>query len=248
METPSWRQILGGTAGVALLGTIGYFGQAKIRTDSSPQKFSSAASKSKKNVANQDAGIANNAPTLPEGDFNMPPVAKKIKVDVSGEIAKPGVYELTEGERVEDLIKLAGGLKKDADRAGINLALKLKDEAKVVVPSKLSPKPQSATNSLISSPSKALPKNAGTTPQVADSGTQKVVSRSTKKQPPANPVSVNGASESELQSIPGIGPSMAQKIVAYRNTNGPFAAIEDLRKVKGMGEKLFDKIHEWITL
>ena len=91
MDTPNWRQILGGTAGVALLGTIGYFGQARIQTSSSPSKF--VSSKSKKAPAVEANNFAEPSSNVPEGDFNVPDAPKKFKIDVSGEVAKPGVYE-----------------------------------------------------------------------------------------------------------------------------------------------------------
>ena len=243
MDTPNWRQIVGGTAGVALLGAIGYFGQARIHTDSTPKTFVSKQSKfSKKPVISENAfPTANNSE--PAGDFNMPAPAKKIKVDISGEVIKPGIYEVGEGDRVEDVIKLAGGLKKEADRASINLALRLKDEQKIVVPIKGSVK---SPNPLQSTP---RPFSGGNTPvSTSDSNFTRGQPKSSKKLPPTNPVNINSASEVELQTIPGIGPSMAKKILDYRAANGEYGQIEDLRNIKGMGEKLFEKIREWITL
>lgn len=253
METPNWRQILGGTAGVALLGAVGYFGQARVRTDSSPQKFVSSQTKAAKTSPDSKPAPANKPESNSgpeESDFNMPPPAKVIKVDITGEIMKPGVYELAEGLRVEDLIKLAGGLKGNADRNGINFAMKLNDEAKIVVPSKAGPATRSAVT---------YPKNVVKTPKAEsfDSNSEsypsfvpktKKNSPSMRKQPPAVPVSINSATEIELQTVPGIGPAMAKRISDFRATNGGFSKIEDLRKVKGMGGKTFDKIRQWIRL
>jgi DNA uptake protein ComE-like DNA-binding protein len=143
METPSWRYILGGTAGVALLGAIGYFGQARIRTDSDPQKFASVASKAAKKPAK--SGSKSPESKLPidsqlGNPVSAPPPDVKVMVDITGEIVKPGVYEVKEGMRVEELVKLAGGLKPNADRNKVNFAQKLKDEAKIVVPAKTIPR------------------------------------------------------------------------------------------------------------
>jgi competence protein ComEA len=247
METPSWRQIVGGTAGAALLGAIGYFGQARLHTDASPQKFTSKSYKSS-NSKTSSAPLVSNSyspDTISDsGDFNMPPVAKKIKVDVSGEVVKPGVYELDEGQRVEDLIKLAGGMKRDADNLNVNLALKLKDEQKVIVPAKGVPRAPSTLSSGVNSAFSASNNSAPSDPSTFSRNPLK----SSKKQPPVEPVNLNTATEVQLQSVPGIGPTMAKKILDYREANGEFAQLEDLRKVKGMGQKLFDRIHEWITL
>ena len=86
MDTPNWRQILGGTAGIALLGTIGYFGQARIQTGSSPTKF--VSSKFKKAPPAESNNAHGPLSNIPEGDFNVPDALKKFKVDVSGEVVK----------------------------------------------------------------------------------------------------------------------------------------------------------------
>ena len=247
MDTPNWRQIVGGTAGVALLGAIGYFGQARIHTDNSPKSFVAKQSKSSQSKSSKKPDISENVSPVnnsePAGDFNMPPPAKRIKVDISGEVVKPGIYEVSDGDRIEDVIKLAGGLKKDADRTSINLALKLKDEQKILIPVKGSGKSPNPVQS------SSRPFSGGnTTVSTDDSNFTRGQPKSSKKQPPANPVNINSATEIELQTIPGIGPSMAKKILDYRTANGEYGQIEDLRNIKGMGEKLFEKIREWITL
>ena len=246
MDTPNWRQILGGTAGVALLGTIGYFGQARIQTSSSPSKF--VSSKSKKAPAVEANNFAEPSSNVPEGDFNVPDAPKKFKIDVSGEVVKPGVYEVTEGARIEDVIKLAGGLKENADGGAVNMAMKLKDEQKVVVPPirvvYSEPLAQDVKDPFntgrSSSPSPTIQ-----TPSTAAGATH---ARSNKKPPPAHPISINSATEAELLALPGVGPGMAKKIVDYRSSKGPFADVEELRKVKGIGEKVFAKLRPWITL
>ncbi|MEI8283288.1 MAG: ComEA family DNA-binding protein [Armatimonadota bacterium] len=241
MESPSWRQILGGTAGVALLGTIGYFGQARIHTGATPPATTHSFKSRPSKLVNDPATKESNAPVTfkSSSDFNMPATPKKFKVDISGEIAKPGVYEVAEGQRVEDLIKLAGGFKKDADRVGINLAQKLKDEQKIVIFSIAKPGTPHAARPFVNSIPSTPPD-----PSTFERSPVKV----NRKQPPLAPVSLNNATENELQTVPGIGPSMAKRIIDFRTANGDFSRLEDLRKVKGMGEKLFAKIQEWITL
>jgi competence protein ComEA len=162
-------------------------------------------------------------------------------------VIKPGVYEIAEGLRVEDLIKLAGGLKPSADRAGINLALKLKDELKIVVPRKIS------TDRVSNAPiapvlDGPVDEGPGLGASFGRHGPAKHTTKSTKKQPPTSPISINSASEVELSTIPGIGPAMAKRIVDYRVANGSFSTIEDLGKVKGMGGKTLDRVRQWVTL
>lgn len=250
MDSPNWRQIVGGAVGVCLLGTIGYFGQARIRTDAGSQKTSlvkSASLKSKPAEPSKPDSETNTP--VAGGDFNMPPPSAQIKVDISGEVEKPGVYEMADGTRVEDAIKLAGGFKVSADRTQINLALKLKDESKILVPLKKSPNAEAKEP--IRTVTVGPAASASTFPHGGGSRLGSLGSGESKpeaKLPPSSPVSINSASEEELQSIPGVGPSMAKRIVDFRITNGSFSTLEDLKKVQGMGEKTFAKLREWITL
>ena len=268
MDSPNWRQILGGAAGVALLGSIGYFGQARIRTGATPQKPSkSQANSEKKSKAAEVVPEAK-----PDRETDASPVEENtpinlIKVDITGEVGKPGVYEIAEGLRVEELVKIAGGLKPTADRNKVNYALKLKDEAKIVVPAivtKVSKSSQSKTSRRDVEPVPI----SGTLDGSLDEGVRKVppfvppdsprsrrspvgTGRSpagADRQPFRSIIAINSASEEDLHTIPGISMSLAKKITDYRLSVGAFAQIEDLKKVKGVSDRLFDKIRPWVTL
>lgn len=146
----------------------------------------------------------------------------EVAVDVSGGVIKPGVYTLPSGSRVEDAIRVAGGLSAEVDRdrleKSVNRAAKLSDGAKIYIP-KVGDT-QTSPNIL-----------TGSRP-VSDSLTSH------------NSVSINTASQSDLEALSGIGPVIAKKIINGR----PFASLEELVAKKAMGQALFDKLKAQLTL
>lgn len=139
----------------------------------------------------------------------------KVVVHIAGEVVKPGVYRLSNGERVIDAVKKAGGPTKDSDLDKLNLAAPLEDGQKILVPA-------------------SLPLNGQGSPVAA-----------TEISPLVN---LNTADEQELDKLPGIGPALAQRILSYRQEQGSFTAVEDLRKVSGIGEKKFLQIKDLVTV
>lgn len=146
---------------------------------------------------------------------------EKIYVQISGEIKYPGVYEMENGDRVFQLVEKAGGFTENADINSINLSKKLIDGEKVIIFAKNS---QNENNTTIS-----------------QSGT-------TSSQTKSNLININTASKEELESLPGIGSTLAQRIIDYRETNGYFQTIEDIKKVSGIGDKKFEAIKNLITV
>lgn len=159
-----------------------------------------------------------------------------IYVDIKGEIINPGVYKINKGLRVNDLIKLAGGLKRGADTSYINLSKILKDEEVVVIynVNALRKEEQKARDRLINDLCKEKIKNDACILDKDISKTNKVVN-------------INTASKEELMTLKGVGEAMAQKIIDYRGKN-KFTNKEDLKKVSGIGDAFFDKIKENITI
>lgn len=145
----------------------------------------------------------------------------KIYVDVGGAVKNPGVYTFKQGDRVIDAINEAGGLRDNADVSSINLAKKLADEEKIYVPIKGEQLPQIIAQS-------GLGNNNGSTEN--------------------DKININTASLQELDSLPGIGPVTAQRIIDYRNKNGPFKSIDEIKNVNRIGDKIFEQIKDKITI
>lgn len=138
----------------------------------------------------------------------------EVTVDVAGAVTNPGVYSLPINSRVIDALKAAGNASKGADLSDINLARVIKDGEQVYIYS-----PQKGGSSLRVSPQRVKAKQTG-------------------------PIALNRASAKELESLDGIGPVLAARIVAYRKVNGPFLNIEDLLKVSGIGTAKFGQFKE----
>lgn len=163
-----------------------------------------------------------------------------VKVDIKGEINKPGIYSLSSESRVIDVIEKAGGLTKNANTTVINLSKKIIDEMVIIIYSnsevknfeKTKEKEQQVQEQCIQKDSNAL-KN--------DACTNENTSTSSK-------ISINKASLEQLQTLPGIGEAKAKDIISYREQNGPFTKLEDITKVSGIGENVFVKIKDYITL
>ncbi len=141
----------------------------------------------------------------------------EMVVDVAGAVVRPGVYTLTQGSRVEDAIKAAGGLSDDVDDERlakvVNRAARLSDGAKIYIPTLTGPGP------------------------VTDETSYNIVTE-------LSSVSVNAASQSELEALSGIGPATAKKIIGGR----PYTSLEELVAKKAMGQALFDKLKGQLTL
>ncbi|NCU17476.1 helix-hairpin-helix domain-containing protein [Pallidibacillus pasinlerensis] len=148
-----------------------------------------------------------------------------IKVDLKGAVQKPGVYTAQEGERVIDLINRAGGFLDDADQTKINLSQKVADEMVIYVP-----KVGEDSNVMDQVASFFQPQQSGN--EASSDGK----------------VNINQADSTLLQTLPGIGPSKAEAIIEYRETNGPFKMIEDIMNISGIGEKTFEKLKNSITV
>lgn len=144
-----------------------------------------------------------------------PPTPVPIVVQVSGSVPRPGVYELPAGSRVRDAVDAAGGFLAGADYGSVNLALPLNDGQEVVI--------------------------AGPTPEGDDAGSDTTRSGDASDVVAPNPlVDINTATAEELETLPGIGPTLAQRIVDYRTQNGPFETIEDIMNVSGIGLATFE--------
>jgi competence protein ComEA len=155
---------------------------------------------------------------------------QKIFIDVSGEVLRPGVYELDPDSRIQDALNKAGGLSPNADREyvskSLNLALRISDGMKIYIPAVGEESPPSVVS------------NQGSMQNQGNQGGLKSVSSQ------ASLISINSASQTELESLPGIGPVTAGKIINAR----PYSSIQELLEKKSVGQSVFEKIKEMISL
>jgi competence protein ComEA len=180
------------------------------------------------NVLYRAATLLPISPTPPQ--VAASPTIETIVVYVSGAVNNPGLYSLPSGSRVGDAVSKAGGLRPDADTEQINLAARISDEEHISVPEK------GATRAAVTPTSPRKPTAQRATPVATThlSATAKI--------------NINMATATELERLPGIGPSLAGHIVTFREANGPFLAIEDLMLVPGIKEGIMSNIRNLITV
>ncbi len=149
---------------------------------------------------------------------------RTLHVHVGGEVQRPGLYRLRDGSRVDDALTAAGGPTDLADLDAINLAAKVKDGDKVLVPSTVP----------------AAPSGPGAPPAPPDGGPGGASGGSL--------INLNAATPADLETLPGIGPALAERIVAYRTEHGGFRRVEDLLEVPGIGPKKFEELKAHVTV
>lgn len=147
-------------------------------------------------------------------------------IDISGAVVNPGVYELLLEAGVQDALQQAGGLLSDANSIAVNMAARLMDGQKIIIPVEWEQIPETRSDSpAVQSDSAAVTND--------------------------QPININTATEEELESLPDIGPSKAKAIMEFREENGAFSTIEDILEVPGIGEKIprcfFGQDHHPIT-
>lgn len=156
---------------------------------------------------------------------------KDLFVDIKGEVKKEGVYKVTSGMTVNDVIKLAGGLKKSAFTKNINLSKRVFDEMVIIVYSK-----SSLNNNVNNNKNDALIKNE-----------EKALISSSNSSSNLSLVNINTATIEELLTLSGIGNSKAEAIIKYRESN-KFNTIDDIKNISGIGDSLFEKIKDYISV
>ena len=147
------------------------------------------------------------------------PRRRLLVVHVEGEVRRPGITRVPEGSRVAAAVRQAGGLTRRGDATAVNLAAPLQDGQQVVVPRR-------GAGGRVA----AAPGGHGATPAGAGGA--------------GAPVSLASATVAELDTIDGIGPTLAQRIVDYRDEHGCFRSIDELKQVEGIGEKRFEALRE----
>lgn len=154
-------------------------------------------------------------------------------VYICGQVKNPGVYSLEAGKRVNDAVNLAGGFTKEADTTSLNLARQIVDGEQIYVMSKEEAATSQTTAVQVTNSGESISKGeAFSTSDMADTKTK---------------VNINTASREELMTLSGIGQAKADSIIAYRQTNGPFQNIEEIKQIEGIKDGIFLKIKDQIT-
>ena len=151
----------------------------------------------------------------------------KIYVHITGEVRNSGFIELQEGARIINAIEAAGGATEKADFSKVNLAFVINDGSKIYIPSI----DEAQNNQNVVS---------------NESGNNVIVEADSKSS--GGKININNASQTELETLTGVGPSTAVKIIEYRNKNGKFKKIEDLKNVSGIGEQKYNGLKDEITV
>ena len=191
--------------------------------------------------------------------------SEKFVIDIKGQVKKPGVYFMEDGDRVIDVVKKAGGFTVYADTSANNLGMKVKDEMVIVIYSKREIADYLAVKekekSVYEKCSSDISSNGSCVSDFSiNSSSEEKSSKDTSDEKSSSSdtsdktsddskglVSINTASKEELMTISGIGESKALSIIEYRKTK-KFEKIEDIKNVSGIGDKLFEKIKEYITI
>jgi competence protein ComEA len=145
-------------------------------------------------------------------------------VDVAGAVRRPGVYRLPASARVDDAVREAGGPRRGADLAGLNLAAKVEDGRQYIVPAK-APAAAAAASGDVAAPAGAA---IGPTP--------------------STPLNLNTATAEQLDQLDGVGPETARKIVAYRQEKGGFRTVEELDQVPGIGPQRLAALRDLVRV
>jgi len=161
------------------------------------------------------------------------PTKAPLAVHVIGAVPRPGLYEFSEGARNQDAIDAAGGLLSSANVDAINLAALLSDGQQLNIPYLEGQTPAEESASL------ELP---------GSSGNNEISTPESSLSTDGELININTATLEELDSLPGVGPTIAQRIIDYRNENGPFSTIEEIMDVSGVGPATFDEIENMITV
>ena len=169
-------------------------------------------------------------------------VKSDIVIHVTGAVNNQGIVRLEEGARIADAIEQAGGLTEEADVSQINLAYILEDGQKIYIPTKEEVKEATELRNSLTENQNYIISESGNG-VISDSKNGK-----NNNEKGVGKVDINKASRDELNTLPGIGDVTAERIIEYRENNGDFSKIEDLKEVSGIGEAKYEKIKEMITV
>ena len=194
-------------------------------------------------ISTEENLVGNTVGNLEENEETTKENTNKIVVHVSGAVNKEGIVELEENSRVSDAINKAEGLKENANTKKINLAYKLEDGMKIYIPTieeSMNQNEQNQNESLMDQTSQYITSSSEIIQDGQTNGTSET--KTNEK------ININTATQTELETLPGIGPSTSLKIVNYRKENGKFKTIEDIKEVSGIGDVKYENIKDLICV
>ena len=193
-------------------------------------------------ISNQDLEV-NNTQESNQTNETEKETEETIVVHISGAVNIEGIVELEAGSRIANAIEKAGGVKENADMTDINLAYPLEDGMKIHIPTKEETEANKNNENMIDE--SYVTSSSGGVSSKEDTNSTQGSSKSTTSNEKVN---INTATQEELDTLPGIGPSIASKIIDYREQNGKFNSIEEIKEVSGIGDAKYEKIKDSITI
>ena len=180
-----------------------------------------------KSINNQDNFTINRTSDISEDKPAMQIEIPPVIIHITGAVKNPGVYQLKSIDRIVDAVKIAGGETEEANLDLINLAALLKDGQKIIVPYKI-----------YTENGEEISNNINNNTEVMYSSSSSISGK----------ININTANANILQTLPGIGPVLSERILEYRNQNGLFGIIDDIKDVSGIAEKKFEGIKDLICV
>jgi len=180
-----------------------------------------------KSINNEDNFTINRALDISEDKPAMQIEIPPVIIHITGAVKNPGVYQLKSTDRIVDAVKIAGGATEEANLDLINLAALLKDGQKIIVPYKI-----------YTENGEEISNNINNNTEVMYSSSSSISGK----------ININTANANILQTLPGIGPVLSERILEYRNQNGLFGIIDDIKDVSGIAEKKFEGIKDLICV
>ena len=193
-------------------------------------------------ISNQDLEV-NNTQESNQTNETEKETEETIVVHISGAVNIEGIVELEAGSRIANAIEKAGGVKENADMTDINLAYPLEDGMKIYIPTKEETEANKNNENMVDE--SYVTSSSGGVSSKEDTNSTQGSSKSTTSNEKVN---INTATQEELDTLPGIGPSIASKIIDYREQNGKFNSIEEIKEVSGIGDAKYEKIKDSITI
>lgn len=197
-----------------------------------------STSKNTEDIVNKNDDVENsNSSNSNEANKSEKDVGiREITVYISGQVAKEGVVTIESDKRLADAVEQLGGLTKNADTNNINLAMKLEDEKHYIIPKEGEVIPNNSDSAQVTS-------NTVDNNQANNSS-----NNTTQSDSQGGKININTADLKQLDDIPGVGEATANKILSYRDENGEFKSIEEIKNVNGIGEKKFENMKDLICV